>query len=289
MPVTLVSATPPKMIDVADIPLRREPVVTPGASDSAQVLSRYLTANSVFVWDVKSGAVLWEKASDSLRYPASTTKLMTALVAREAYNLETVITIGPFDTAEGTVIDLVPGEQLTIKELLAGALIQSGNDAAQTLANHYPGGVSAFVEAMNTKSVQLHLDQTHFSNPTGIDASPQQTTARDLAILAREVMKDEVLTQLVGTKSQIIGSQVKHPLYNTNAWLGKNGVIGMKTGTTEWAGEVLITWIKQQGHEILIVLMGSQNRYDETQAILEWVMREYTWHPAAELTNYATR
>lgn len=284
-----VSNNLPTLLTTEAIPVLKASGEILGASDSAQELTEQLTAKAVFVWDVKSGSVLFDKNADTLSYPASTTKLMTALVAREAYDLNKVITITGQDQAEGTVIKLQPGEQLTVKELLQGTLIQSGNDAAQTLANHYQGGETKFIKAMNAKSAALHLDQTTFSNPTGIDEVHQQTTARDLAILAREIMKDEFLSQLVGTKATTIGSQVRHTIYNTHALLGRNGVVGMKTGTTDLAGEVLITWVKQGEQEILIVLMGSQNRYDETQAVLSWVMNEYTWRSAMELENYATR
>jgi len=276
----------PTLIEPAPIAILK---TTSEAIPSAFVLSQMLSAKAVQVIDAKSGAVLFSKNAQALEYPASTTKLMTALVSRDVYQLDEVFIITAEDQTTGTVIDLQPGETLSVRELLTASLIQSANDAALTLANHYPTGYEAFIELMNQKSHLLHLDQTHFSNPMGIDEASQQTTAHDLALLAREVMKDELLTSLVGIKTTKIGTQIQHTLYNTHELLGKEGVIGVKTGTTELAGEVLITLIKDDNQEILIVLMGSQNRYAETQRLINWISNAYEWRSIEDLSSYVKR
>lgn len=287
----------PTLLKVAPIPALQKPEIgtESTASTAAKLetpesqLLKNVTAQAVYVMDVNSGSVLLEKNATTLKYPASTTKLMTTLVASELYSHDERVVITDKDLSTGSVIGLTIGEDLSVNELLSASLIQSANEAALALANHHPSGYAAFIEGMNLKAKQLHLDQTTFNNPSGIDDLKQQTSARDLAILAREVMKNQVLAAMVGVKTSTIGSTFQHTLYNTHALLGKNGVTGIKTGTTVLAGEVLITLIKREDREILIVLMGSQKRYDETQMILQWVEKQYTWLSEVDVANYAKK
>lgn len=279
----------PDLFPVTAIPVKAEALAT--ASASPRPIETSLTAQAAVVVDVNSGAVLLHKNADTLLYPASTTKLMTALVAREVYDLDEVVMVTGADVAPGTVIGFKEGETLSVRELLAAALIQSGNDAATILANHAPGGHDAFVAAMNQKAQALHLSHSSFANATGIDDVKQQMTARDLGLLTRAVMQDGVLAQLVGTKVATITGETQTPrvLYNTNALLEKiPGVVGVKTGTTELAGEVLITQLSREDKEVLIVLMGSQNRYDETRRLIEWVFTQYRWLSPEEAVVLAT-
>ncbi|MEK7186748.1 MAG: serine hydrolase, partial [Patescibacteria group bacterium] len=127
-----------------------------------------ISARHVFVLDKLSKTVLFQKAADSEVFPASTTKMMTALVALDKFSLDQIITVSR-SYPEGQTIGLQPGEQLSIEQLLYAMLVQSGNDAAEVLAENYPGGRSAFISAMNQKAVDLNLDHTHFANPTGLD------------------------------------------------------------------------------------------------------------------------
>lgn len=240
-----------------------------------------LSATALYVVDRETGVVLFEKATDELRYPASTTKLMTALVARDVYDLDTVLTVREEAFSAGTAVGFLVGEQLTVRDLLAGLLIYSGNDTAFVLANNAPGGYGAFVEQMNKKAQELGLQQTRFTNPSGLDNPQQQTTAADLARLSEAVLNDPVLAQIVATKELTITDQTgvwKHPLFNRNLLLHTvPGVFGVKTGTTEGAGENLVTGIKRDNHEYFVVMLGSQGRYAETQQLIQWLTEQYRW------------
>ncbi len=284
---------PPKLelLKAAPVPifqLSQTASSSASASSSAELFvaeekkfSATLSAQAVFVLDVPSASVLLSKNPTQIRYPASTTKLMTALVARETYDLTTFLTVDREASTSGTIIGLNRGEKIPVRNLLSGMLIQSGNDAAEVIANNHPQGRAAFIEAMNAKAKALHLDQSNFTNPSGIDTENHHSTARDLALLAREVMKDPLLAEIVRTPSDTIqgqGTSSAHMLTNTNALLTADlGVIGVKTGTTELAGEVLITQLRRDNRELLIVVMGSQDRYTDTKRIIAWIKSHYIW------------
>lgn len=240
-----------------------------------------LSATALYVVDQETNVVLYQKAADESRYPASTTKLMTALVARDVYDLDTVLTVREEAFSEGTIVGFLLGEQLSVRDLLAGLLLQSGNDAAFVLANNAPGGYTAFVERMNRKAEVLGLQQTQFANPSGLDNPEQQTTAHDLALLTQAFLKDPILAELVATKELTIVDRSglwKHPLLNRNLLLHTvPGVFGVKTGTTQGAGENLITGITQNGRKYLVIMLGSQARYIETQHLLQWLSEHYQW------------
>ena len=160
-----------------------------------------LSAESVYISDLNSGSVLYKKNDRALRSPASTTKLLTALVALEAYALDDVLTVTIKETrTEGNVVGFYTGEELTVLNVLKAMLIPSGNDAAYVLANSYPAGYDAFIERMNTLTIEIGMLGSHFENPAGFDGDMHYTTAYDLAILAREAMKEQVIRDIVKTK-----------------------------------------------------------------------------------------
>ncbi len=272
-----------KLIDPAPVPI----LTTKSASPSAFV--KTLTASSVYVMDVSSASILLTKNADHQEFPASTTKMMTALVARKIYDLNDVLTVKSEAFSEGTTMGLVLGEQITVQNLLSGLLIQSGNDAAFVLANNHPFGYAGFVAEMNTLAQNLHLEHTHFSNASGLDQPQHQATARDFAILAKELMKDDVLRQIVATPKQTVvdlTGQHRHLLRTTNELLGKDGVVGIKTGTTAQAGEALVTQVDRDQKSIIVVTLGSRDRYGETKKIIDWVFTNYEWQAIdSELTK----
>jgi D-alanyl-D-alanine carboxypeptidase (penicillin-binding protein 5/6) len=254
------------------------------ASAVAVAMSQFtatLSAEAIYVMDVPSAAILLSKNPEDSRYPASTTKLLTALVALDVYSPNQVLTVGNENQTEGTTIGLQTGENVTVRDLLAGLLIQSGNDAAMVLANNHPQSYAGFIAAMNYKATELGLTHSTFTNPAGLDEWGHTATARDLAIISREVMKSQVLLPIVRTKKMQISDttfSITHTLTNTNELLDvEAGVVGVKTGTTDLAGEVLITQYQHQGREMLVVLMGSQNRYFETKQIYNWIFNSYQW------------
>jgi len=284
----LLSSKPEEIaIEKPDISLLQyQPIPVKIASESAQLVSEEqllnsLSAKSIVIIDIKSGAILLEKEAHTATYPASTTKMMTAIVAKTSYPQDEVITVTKEAFTTGNIMGLRLGEKMTVKNLLAGLLINSGNDAAFALANNHPLGYQGFVDQMNYKAQQLHLDNTSFNNPSGLDQKNHQSTAFDLATLAKEVIKDDYFKELVATRSARVSNvdeTITHQLYNTNSLLGNvEGIKGVKTGTTDLAGEVLISLVERNNHQVLIVVMGSKGRYVDTKAIINWIFENYKW------------
>ena len=240
-----------------------------------------LSAQSVVAIDIDSAAVLLGKNSYQKVAPASTTKLMTALVARDIFKLDEVVSIKNIPLNIGHTIGFEVGEEFLVEDILKALLINSGNDAAEILAQSHPQGRDGFIQEMNRVAQQLHLQHTFFINPSGLDAAAHFSSAFDLSLVARELMKDEFLKSLVGTQQATItnGSGTnQYWFYNTNLLLGvEPGVVGVKTGTTDLAGEALITQIERQGRKVLIVVLGSQDRYSDTKKIIDWIFSHYQW------------
>ena len=238
-----------------------------------------LSATAVYAIDLSSMTVLYEKDSQKVLYPASTSKMMTALVALDTYDLAENLVVAKEATVSGNKLAWQEGSSVTVQDLLAALLIFSANDSAYILANHDPQGADNFIYKMNQKANLLGLTQTHFVNPAGLDDPGQVSTARDLSIIARELLKHQQLKELVATKyKQISGQNWSYDLYNSNQLLGQiQGVTGVKTGTTQLAGEVLVTLIERDGHQLLITLMNSQDRYQDTTKLIAWIFNNYEW------------
>jgi len=255
-----------------------------------------LTAESVYAYDLGSATLLYEKNSRAKLYPASTIKMLTALVVIENYRLDELVSVDSEAEVVGNKINLQAGEQLKVGDLLAALLLPSANDSAYVLANNFPGGLEAFMVAMNNKAKELNLVDSQFFNPAGLDEPNQLSSARDLNILARELLKNNFLRELVATPYLEINSTAtnndnqtisSYQLFNTNQLLGiLGGVKGVKTGTTDLAGQVLVTLIERNGREILVSLMNSQDRYVDTQKLLAWIFNTYQFiSPEESLLN----
>ncbi|HNV44846.1 D-alanyl-D-alanine carboxypeptidase [Candidatus Woesebacteria bacterium] len=254
-----------------------------------------LSAESVYAFDLGTATLLYEKNSRKRLYPASTIKMLTALVAVDYYQLDDLLRVDTEDQIIGNKINLQAGEQVRVRDLLAALLLSSANDSAYVLANNYPGGLTNFVAAMNNKAKELHLTDSQFFNPAGLDEIGQLSSARDLNILARELLKNDYLRELVATPYLEINSLTEdgqkegtsYQLFNTNQLLGTvGGVKGVKTGTTDWAGEVLVTLVERNGRKILISLMNSQDRYGDTEKLLTWIFNTYQFvSPEESLIN----
>lgn len=239
-----------------------------------------ITARAIVVVDVDSSAVMYQRNANLLLSPASTTKIMTALVALDTYNLADVLTIKNLLT-DGQTMKLFVGEKMTVENLLFGTLVASGNDAAYALADNYPGGVDAFVAAMNEKAKNLKLTQTHFTNPMGFDDANHKMSAMDLANLARVALANPTVAKMVAIP-QITISDVSHtyyhPLTNINELVGKiPGVGGIKTGWTEEAGENLVTLVDRSSHKVILVVLHSDDRFSETVALIDWIFSNFRW------------
>ncbi len=259
------------------------PVVSPALyplSDGIRV--PYVTARAVVIQDVASKTLLYSKNPDLVALPASLTKLMTALVALDYWSdLNDVVTVKNEDRAIGQTIDLEKGEVITINNLLYGLIVHSGNDAALALAENYSGGYDAFVKAMNDKAKSLHLDHTFFKNPSGVEQYGHVTTARDLAVLAMVAINHPVIADMAKTKLVTITDttgQITHHLETTNELLGVvPGLIGLKTGWTTNAGECLISYVDQNNHKTIIVVLGSLDRFGDSAKLIDWVYSHHNW------------
>ncbi len=190
------------------------------------------SATSAALMDVESGRVLYASNANARMKIASTTKIMTALVAIERGELSDVITVKKSETGvEGTSMYLKPGEHLTLETLLYGLLLCSGNDAAVAIADHIGGSQEKFVALMNQRAKSLGMKNTSFANPNGLDNPKHYSTALDMARLACAAMKNETLARIVSTKSVTVGGRTMH---NHNKLLSyMDGCIGLKTGFTE--------------------------------------------------------
>ncbi|MCJ7829568.1 serine hydrolase, partial [Patescibacteria group bacterium] len=247
-----------------------------------------LTARSAAVVDRDSAVLLYGRNEKLQLLPASTVKMMTALVALDDYSLDEVLTVGEIND-EGQDIKLIKGEKITVKNLLYGLLVASGNDVALVLAQNYPGGEINFVKAMNDKAQSLGLKETYFANPTGLDSNDEgemltdfsYTTASDLARLAALVLANETFLGMASTQKITISDvsgKIFHQLENINQLVGKfPGMKGLKTGWTEEAGECLVGYTERDGHGLITVIMGSQDRFGETVKLVDWVFDNFQW------------
>lgn len=239
-----------------------------------------LSAESVIAVDVDSGVTLFERNPDSLVLPASTTKIITALVALDYYSEEDVLTVSNVNV-EGRKMNLVREEKMKFIDLLYGLLVFSANDAAEVIAANYPGGRDMFIAAMNLKAQELGLEKSKFSNPSGLEGSGHLTTARDLIRAAQVAMKNEIFAEAVSTKSKQVKSvdgRFTHNLRSTNELLGAmDGVVGIKTGWTENAKENLVTFVRRDNKNVVVAVLSSQDRFGETTELIDWIFGNYKW------------
>ncbi len=245
----------------------------------AQGIEPTVQAEAYALIDVASGEILAGKNLELSLFPASTTKLMSALVVVEDMDLESIASVSATFQRDGSNMSLVPGEHIKVKDLLAGMLIHSANDAASVLSQHYKGGTEEFVKAMNAKAARLSMWNSHFTNPMGYTDPQHFMSVRDLLILGRETMKNDEIRRLVKTKKMIVSSvdlQYTHSIETTNELLGKvEGLEGIKTGWTEESGECLVAQAKRGDQTLLSVVLKSPDRFKESSQLLEWGFANY--------------
>jgi len=231
-----------------------------------------VTAEGVYIVDLPSFTPLYEKRAQEKFLPASTNKIMTALVASDVYLPDDVVQVKNIVTI-GQTMGLVENERISVENLLYGTLIHSGNDAAQALADNY--GTDLFVTLMNEKAKKLGMAHTLYKNPAGLDDFGQYTSPFDLALAARELLKNKFLRKVVSIKEITIADEnfeQLHKLTNVNKLLGEvHGVGGLKTGYTENAGENLVSFYKKNGHEFIIVIVKSADRFEDTKNVVQWI------------------
>jgi serine-type D-Ala-D-Ala carboxypeptidase (penicillin-binding protein 5/6) len=264
-----------------------------------------MSAEAVFVTDLSSRTELFAMNADAPLPPASLTKIVSALVVLERARLDDVIEILEDDlvSPEESQVGLRAGDRLTARDLLFGMLIPSGNDATLALARHVGASaedepvsperaVEEFVALMNEKATALGATASHFTNPTGVDSDGHVMSARDIAILTAAALQDPLFSEIVGTTSAVLSSEVLPEGYSvatTNTLLAEGAVTGVKTGTTARAGGCLVTSFAIGPNTVVAVVLGSEiaqsadglqsntARFSDTRAILDAVREEYVW------------
>lgn len=247
------------------------------------------------VVESSSKRVLSEKNKDEKLPMASTTKIMTALVTLEnAKNLDEIIKIDDRAVGiEGTSIYLRKGEEMTVRELLFGLMLPSGNDASLALAYHIGNGnFEEFVNMMNSMAQKLNLKNTHFANPHGLDQESHYTSAYDLALITIEAMKHKDFRDIVSTKNiQITGNkEVGNRFLRNKQRLLKTleGCNGVKTGFTDNAGRCLVTSCNRNGMELISVVLNCPNMFEESARLIEEAYKTYTYETILEPYSYIT-
>ncbi len=238
-----------------------------------------LTAHGVFVMDLDSGLILYDKNPHLRLKPASLTKIMTSMVALDYFQEDDILKVKNGQNSIGNTAKLLKGDQLNASDMLYALLVPSGNDAAVTLAENYPGGYIAFLKRMNEKVTELGLKDTHFVNVSGIESPNHYTSAYDIAMISRSALTRLSFSNIVSTKSITLNSLKghKYPLASTNILLGRPDVLGVKTGWTPEAGECLVILVERDNHKVLISLLNSTDRFGEGKRLIDWTYKNFTW------------
>lgn len=230
------------------------------------------------VYDRISKSMIIGKNEDVKSAMASTTKIMTTIVILEKANLNEKVTVSAkAGGTGGSRLGLKRGDKASVRDLLYGLMLRSGNDAAVALAEHVGGSVKGFAELMNEKAIELGLTNTHFVTPHGLDDANHYTTALELAKLTDYAMNNETFAKIVGTKSTTIYiNNQSRQINNTNELLGVlNGVVGVKTGFTNNAGRCLVTETKRNNMDIITIVLGADTKKDRTKDSVNLI--EYTF------------
>ena len=240
------------------------------------------SATSAILMDVNSGRVLYEQNADAKMLIASTTKIMTALVAIREGNLGDVVTINHETTlTEGSSMYLKEGEELTLETLLYGLMLCSGNDAAVAIAGHVGGSQTGFVALMNETARELGMEHSSFANPNGLDHENHYSTARDMARLACAAVQNETLVRIASTRTVTAGGRT---MTNHNKLLSYvEGCIGLKTGYTRAAGRTLVSCAERDGQRLVAVTLQDGNDWADHQALVEYGFSAYPAQRAAVL------
>lgn len=242
-----------------------------------------VSAEGFAVLDSDSHTIFYSRNSNRFFSPASTTKILTALVGLDKYSLSDILTVKS-DNIEGSTIGLKKGDRLSFESLLYAMMLPSSNDAATTVADNDPKGRASFIVDMNKKAESLGLFSTHLVDPVGLEDQTNFITPSDLSILGDIAMQNPTLTRIVKTQNKTIKTLdgKEFSLSNLNILLGKDGVDGVKTGFTETSGQVLVTTRKKDGKRVVISVMQSQDRFGDTEKILEALDKGLTYltiHP----------
>lgn len=236
-------------------------------------------SRAAIIYDRCSKTILFGKKEHEKRKMASTTKIMTAIIVIENFDLNKSITVSSKASGTGgSRLGLHTNDVITIKDLLYGLLLCSGNDAAVALAESVGGSLPDFAIMMNNKCNELNLNSTHFVTPHGLDNDEHYTTAYELAIITDYALKNDIFRNIVGTKNYTIYIN-NHPktISNTNELLGNlNGVYGVKTGFTNGANRCLVTSVKRSNMDLICIVLGADTKKDRTKDSIQLI--EYAFN-----------
>ena len=236
-------------------------------------ISPPISAEAAIVMDAQSQVIIYSK-NPQLRFsPASTTKLMTALTGFQYFHPSDILEIKAANV-EPVIVGFLQGQRVRFIDLLYGMLVPSGNDAALAISQNYPGGEDAFITQMNKNALLFHLVNTHYGDPIGLTDDETYTTVIDLARLTSIALANSQIRQIVGTKYTSISTVdgTVFPLKSTNILLGEDGVMGVKTGYTEGAREVLVSSVVRGSHTFIIIVMRSDDRFADTETLIHDVV-----------------
>lgn len=253
--------------------LRISPPVASVIVDSLPAYLRgRLSASGVIIVDLESAQTVYADEPKGIRPMASLTKLMTALIVVENHSLDERVEIAPeVATIRDNIVGLQVGDEYALGDLLTAMLVRSANDAAVALAIHHSGSVDAFVSEMNDRAKSLGLSDTSYVNPTGFDASGQHSTPRDVALLSTFVLRSAAIANRMSLTSGTIHSRSGTVLsfIHTHQLLRQpNTIVAGKTGTTDDAGQCLMSVIEEDNRRYAVVLLNSDDRYADMQRIL---------------------
>ena len=245
-----------------------------------QSLAIGTSATSAILLDADSGRVLYEQNADAQMLIASTTKILTALIAIEEGSLSDTVTVSRNAAAtEGSAMYLKAGEQLTLETLLYGLMLCSGNDAAVAVAEHISGSCEKFAALMNERAAELGMENSSFANPNGLDDEKHYSTARDMARLACAAMENETLVRIASTRSITIGGRTMTNHNKLLSW--QEGCLGLKTGYTRAAGRTLVSCAERNGQRLVAVTLQDGNDWADHQALYEYGFSAFPLHNCA--------
>jgi D-alanyl-D-alanine carboxypeptidase len=239
-----------------------------------------VTSDSAVILEAQTGKVLWGKDMETPRFPASTTKIMTALLLIEHCRPDEIITapVG-VDKVEGASLHLVPGEQLSAGDMLYGLLLRSANDACVAVADHISGSVSSFADLMNARAREIGCTNTHFDNPNGLNDDKHTISAHDLALIAREAMTYPEFRAVVGIRRHEITRSINKQdrfLVSKNKYLSMDPTAdGIKTGWTRDAGQCYVGSATRNGYRVITVMLHGTDWKKDNAAMLDWAFTNH--------------
>ncbi|MDW7651983.1 MAG: D-alanyl-D-alanine carboxypeptidase family protein [Bacillota bacterium] len=246
-----------------------------------------VTARAAILLDQSTGRILFSKNAHEQLANASTTKIMTAILAIESGRLDETVTVSEYASlVEGSSVNLDAGEEKTLEELTYGLLLRSGNDAATAIAEHLAGSVEKFAEKMTRRAKELGAAQTKFMNPHGLHHEDHYTTAYDLGVIAVHAMSLPKFREIAATPEKRIswtGKPYDRVLYNQNKLLTMyEGAEGIKTGWTTPAGRCFVGAASRDGWRLVTVVLNAPQMWEDTERLLDFGYDYYRWEPVVE-------